>query len=61
MAASKFTEALRRLLERELRCLNQACRAENVDGPGGHHIDLDENGLAWCRECGHEWYPKEKP
>ncbi len=55
MPASKYSEAVRQLLESELQCPH--CGAENVPGKGGKHIELDAYGLAFCQVCGGDWRP----
>jgi transcription elongation factor Elf1 len=55
--ASKYSEAVRQLLESELECPH--CGAYNVPGSeAGRHIELDEYGLAVCRCCGGDWRPE---
>jgi transcription elongation factor Elf1 len=53
---SKYSDAVRQLLESELQC--PFCRSENVPGAGGTHVELDEYGLAVCRVCGRDWKPE---
>jgi hypothetical protein len=55
--ASKYSEAVRKLREAELKCPN--CASENVGGAGGDHIRLDGFGSAICLVCFHEWRVKE--
>lgn len=54
--ASKFSEAVRQLIEADLRCIH--CGAENVPGRGGKHIQIDEYGLAVCTVCGRDFKPE---
>lgn len=53
-----FTAAVRELLEDELQC--PWCRAENVPGKGGRHIQVDEHGLAVCTCCLRDFTPEWK-
>lgn len=48
--ASKYTAAVRELLEAELECPH--CHAVNTPGRGGKHIHIEDNGLAVCTVCG---------
>lgn len=54
--ASKFSEAVRQLLEAELECPH--CHAFNTVGRGGKHIKVDEHGLAVCDVCLRDFKPK---
>lgn len=54
--ASKYGEAVRQLLEDELKCPD--CGAENTVGDGGTHIEVQPDGLAICRCCLNDWRPK---
>jgi transcription elongation factor Elf1 len=53
---TKYSEAVRELLEDELECPH--CHATNVPGNGGKHIHIDEYGLAVCGCCGGDWKPE---
>jgi transcription elongation factor Elf1 len=56
MPASKYSEAVRQLLESELRCPH--CGAENVAGKSGKHIEVQPDGLAVCNSCLGDWRPE---
>lgn len=53
--ASKYSEALRQLLEAELEC--PWCHAYNTVGRTGKHIVIDEYGLAVCMCCLKDFRP----
>jgi len=53
---SKFTEALRQLLEDELHC--PKCPAMNR--PGALLIHLEPDGTATCGQCGKNFSPPER-
>jgi transcription elongation factor Elf1 len=54
--ASKYSEAVRELLEAELECPH--CHAYNTVGRAGRHIHIDEYGLAVCDVCLRDFRPE---
>lgn len=51
--ASKYTAAVRELLESDLECPH--CHAFNTPGRGGKHIHIEQGDLAVCGVCGNDF------